>query len=172
MKQRKYSRFWVHQHFFRRLHIIKELDRYVNQQSELIVRFYYQSIKHRGARILWCNYQSNIHKDTKGVFYDFFVLSLKQYTQRYKTSKFFICPTRISFQFLIFYIIKNVSSSTSHQKTLSLRLSVFPSLRLSLREFKKSLSNTFIYEKILINFSFSITSAVIGGHKMPLLCLF
>ena len=39
-------------------------------------------------------------------------------------------------------IIKNVSSSTSHKKT--------PSLRLSLREFKKILPNTFIYELILI----------------------
>jgi hypothetical protein len=36
----------------------------------------------------------------------------------------------------------NVSSSTSHKKT--------PSLRLSLWEFKKSLHNTFIYESILI----------------------
>ena len=44
-------------------------------------------------------------------------------------------------------IIKNVSSSTSHKK---LRLSVFMSFRLSLREFKKILPNTFIYESILI----------------------
>ena len=41
-----------------------------------------------------------------------------------------------------FFLIKNVSSSTSHKKTLSLRL--------SLREFKKILPNTFIYESILI----------------------
>jgi hypothetical protein len=39
-------------------------------------------------------------------------------------------------------IIKNASSSTSHKKT--------PSLRLSLREIKKILPNTFIYESILI----------------------
>ena len=41
--------------------------------------------------------------------------------------------------------IKNVSSSTSHRKE-----SIFTSLRLSFREFKKILSNTFIYESILI----------------------
>ena len=39
-------------------------------------------------------------------------------------------------------IIKNVSSSTSHKKN--------PSLRLSLREFKKILPSTFIYQPILI----------------------
>ena len=39
-------------------------------------------------------------------------------------------------------IIKNVSSSTTHKKT--------PSLRHSLREFKKILPKTFIYESILI----------------------
>ena len=39
-------------------------------------------------------------------------------------------------------IIKNVSSSTTHKKT--------PSLRLSVRDFKKILPNTFIYESILI----------------------
>ena len=38
--------------------------------------------------------------------------------------------------------IKNVSYSTSHKKN--------PSLRLTLREFKKSVSNTFIYVSILI----------------------
>ena len=43
-------------------------------------------------------------------------------------------------------IIKNVSSSTSHKKTPSFRLYVFPSFR----EFKKILPNTFIYESILI----------------------
>ena len=37
----------------------------------------------------------------------------------------------------------NVSYSTSHKKT--------PSFRLSLREFKKIVPNTFIYESILIN---------------------
>ena len=42
--------------------------------------------------------------------------------------------------------IKNVSSSTTHKKTPALRLSVFTSLR----EFKKILPNTFIYESILI----------------------
>ena len=40
------------------------------------------------------------------------------------------------------YIIKNVSSSTTHKKT--------PSLRLSFREFKKIIPNTFIYKSILI----------------------
>ena len=39
-------------------------------------------------------------------------------------------------------IIKNVSSSTTHKKT--------PSLRLSFREFKKNFPNIFIYESILI----------------------
>ena len=48
---------------------------------------------------------------------------------------------------LILMFIKNVSSSTYHKKTPSLRLSV---LRLSLPEFKKILLNTFIYESILI----------------------
>ena len=38
--------------------------------------------------------------------------------------------------------VKNVSTSTSHKKT--------PSLRPSLLEFKKILPNTFIYESILI----------------------
>ena len=47
-------------------------------------------------------------------------------------------------------IIKNVSSSTSHKKTPFLRPYVFPSFRLSLRDFKKILPNTFIYESILI----------------------
>ena len=43
--------------------------------------------------------------------------------------------------FILFLeIFKNVSSSTSHIKTL----------RLSVREFKKILPNTFIYESILI----------------------
>jgi hypothetical protein len=41
---------------------------------------------------------------------------------------------------------KNVSSSTTHKKTPSFRLYVFPSFR----EFKKILPNTFIYESILI----------------------
>ena len=41
--------------------------------------------------------------------------------------------------------IKNVSSYLSHKKT-----SVFLSLRLSFRKFKKILPNTFIYESILI----------------------
>ena len=40
------------------------------------------------------------------------------------------------------FIIKNVRSSTSHKKTSSLRL--------SFREFKKILLNTFIYQKISI----------------------
>ena len=45
---------------------------------------------------------------------------------------------------VVFYIIKikNVSSCTSLKKT--------PSFRLSLREYKKILPNTFIYESILI----------------------
>ena len=43
-------------------------------------------------------------------------------------------------------IIKNVSSSTTHKKTPSLRLYVFTSFR----EFKKILPNTFIYESILM----------------------
>ena len=55
---------------------------------------------------------------------------------------------------LLHSVIKNVSSSTSHKNTLSFRLYVFPSLRLSVftsvREFKKILPNTFIYESILI----------------------
>ena len=42
--------------------------------------------------------------------------------------------------------IKNVSSSSSHKKTPSLR----PSLGLYVREFKKILPNTFIYKSILI----------------------
>ena len=46
---------------------------------------------------------------------------------------------------IMLYFIKNVSSSTSHKKN-----SVFTSFRLSLREFKKILPNTFIYESILI----------------------
>ena len=54
------------------------------------------------------------------------------------------------FQNMKFYIIKNVSSSTTPKKTPSLRLFVFPSFRLSFREFKKILPNTFIYESILI----------------------
>ena len=41
-------------------------------------------------------------------------------------------------------LFKNVSSSTSHKKT--------PSLRLYVREFKKILPNTFIYKSILIKF--------------------
>ena len=48
-----------------------------------------------------------------------------------------------------FYFLKNVSSSTSHKKNsvfTSLRLYVFPSVR----EFKKILPNTFIYESILM----------------------
>jgi hypothetical protein len=45
----------------------------------------------------------------------------------------------------IFINKKNVSSSTSHKKNF-----VFTSFRPSLREFKKILSNTFIYESILI----------------------
>ena len=49
-----------------------------------------------------------------------------------------------------FPIIKNVSSSTSHKKTPSYRLYVFPSFRLSLREFKKILPNIFIYYSIFI----------------------
>ena len=44
-------------------------------------------------------------------------------------------------------IIKNVSSSTSHKKTPALRLYI----RLYVREFKKILPNTLIYESILIN---------------------
>jgi hypothetical protein len=42
-------------------------------------------------------------------------------------------------------------SSTSHKKTTSLRFFIFPSFRLSLREFMKILPNKFIYE-ILIKF--------------------
>ena len=42
----------------------------------------------------------------------------------------------------VFILFKNVSSSTSHKKN--------PSFRLSLREFKKILPSTFIYELILI----------------------
>ena len=42
-------------------------------------------------------------------------------------------------------MIENVSSSTSHKKN-----SIFQSFRLSLREFKKILPNTFIYKLILI----------------------
>ena len=42
----------------------------------------------------------------------------------------------------IFFNFRNVNSSTSHKKT--------PSLQRSLREFKKSLLNIFIYESILI----------------------
>ena len=74
--------------------------------------------------------------------------------------------------------LKNVSSSTTHKKTLSLRLSVFfTSFRLSFREFKKILPNTFIYESILkkiymntniINtqiFHLNKYSKVIEGHK-------
>ena len=66
-------------------------------------------------------------------------------------------------------LIKNVSSYTSHKKTLSFRL--------SLREFKKILPKTFIYESILIKiyintiimntqlFHFiSMTSNVTKGH--------
>ena len=49
-----------------------------------------------------------------------------------------------------FRLFKNVSSSTSHKKTPSFRLYVFTSFRLSLRDFKKILPNTFIYEAILI----------------------
>ena len=44
-------------------------------------------------------------------------------------------------------IIKNVSSSTSHNKLRLYNLNIF---RLSLQEFKKILPNTFIYESILI----------------------
>ena len=44
------------------------------------------------------------------------------------------------------HIFKNVSSSTTHKKTPSLRLYVFTSFR----EFKKILPNTFIYESILL----------------------
>ena len=68
-------------------------------------------------------------------------------------------------------IIENVSSCTSHINTLSLRLSaVFTSVR----EFKKILPNTYIYESILIKYfiKLSMTSTVIQGHKMSLLCLF
>ena len=42
----------------------------------------------------------------------------------------------------LYYLIKNVSSSTSHKKSTSLRLSLW--------EFKKILFNTFIYKSILI----------------------
>ena len=56
----------------------------------------------------------------------------------------------IIFGFIFPKIIKNVSSSTTHKKTPSFRLYVFTSLRPSLREFKKILPNTFIYESILI----------------------
>ena len=48
------------------------------------------------------------------------------------------------------FFIKNVGSSTFHKKTPSSRLSIFPSFGLSLREFKKILPNTFIYESIKI----------------------
>ena len=76
---------------------------------------------------------------------------------------------------LILFLIKNVSSSTSHKKTLSFRL--------SLREFKKILPNTFIYESILIKiymnfnimntqniFKISMTSTVIEGDKFHFYC--
>ena len=66
--------------------------------------------------------------------------------------------------------INNVSSSTSHNET--------PSFCLSLQEFKKILSNTFIYESIVIKIYMDanirnmqlfhligMTSKVIGGHK-------
>ena len=56
----------------------------------------------------------------------------------------------INGKILQLHLIKNVSTSTSHKKTLSLRLSVFTSFRPSLREFKKILLNTFIYQSILI----------------------
>jgi hypothetical protein len=42
----------------------------------------------------------------------------------------------------LYLFIKNVSSSTTHKKT--------PSFRLSFRDFKKILPNTFIYESIFI----------------------
>ena len=53
-------------------------------------------------------------------------------------------------------VIKNVSFSTTHKKTPSLRLSVFTSFRLSFREFKKILPNTFIYKSILIKIYMNI----------------
>ena len=46
----------------------------------------------------------------------------------------------------LYEFIKNVNSSTTHKKTPSLRLYVFPSFR----ELKKSFPNIFIYESILI----------------------
>ena len=67
--------------------------------------------------------------------------------------------------------IKNISSSTSHKKTPSLR------------EFNKSLLNTFIYELILIKIyvianicimntqMFHLINYDLKGHKMSLLCL-
>ena len=77
---------------------------------------------------------------------------------------------------ILLYFINHVSSSTP-KKT--------PSVRLSLREFKKKFPNTFIYESILIKiymnanimntqifYFLSMTSAVIEGHKRSLLCLF
>ena len=47
-------------------------------------------------------------------------------------------------------IIKYASSSTYHKKTPFLHLYLFMSLCLSLREFKTSFPNTFIYESILM----------------------
>ena len=65
---------------------------------------------------------------------------------------------------MIFPIIKNVSSSTFHKKKL----------RLSLREFKKILPNTYIYESILITIYmnanimttqiFNLIKYVLRGH--------
>ena len=67
--------------------------------------------------------------------------------------------------------IKNVSSSTSHKKTPPFYF--FTSFRLSLRDFKKILPNTFIYELILIKIYMNTNIMnmqifhlkVIEGHK-------
>ena len=53
-----------------------------------------------------------------------------------------------SFHTIDLKIFKNVSSPSSHKNKLG--LSVFTTFRLSLRKFKKILTNTFIYELILI----------------------
>ena len=56
-----------------------------------------------------------------------------------------------------FTLIQNVSHSTSHKKT--------PSFRLYLRELKKNLPNTFIYESIFINTQiFNLIKYYLNGH--------
>ena len=65
-------------------------------------------------------------------------------------AKYYWCPKNSNYSWFYQIVIKNVSSSTTHKKTPSLCLSVFPSLCLSFWEFKKILPNAFIYESILI----------------------